>query len=101
MCSLYANNFYIFRDRIGIQSSVDLCAKPELVLEGFLQIGRLKNINGFDFESMKKIRESVSTIDPKFFLSQEAGNQFINILKSPIQKHLGTSCFCSGIVLMY
>ena len=78
----YANNFYIFRDRIGIQSSVDLCAKPELVLEGFLQIGRLKNINGFDFESMKKIRESVSTIDPKFFLSQEAGNQFINILKS-------------------
>ena len=78
----YTNNFYIFRDRIGIQSSVDLCAKPELVLEGFLQIGRLKNINGFDFESMKKIRESVSTIDPKFFLSQEAGNQFINILKS-------------------
>ena len=78
----YANNFYIFRDRIGIQSSVDLYAKPELVLESFLQIGRLKNINGFDFESMKKIRESVSTIDPKFFLSQEAGNQFINILKS-------------------
>ena len=78
----YTNNFYIFRDRIGIQRRVDLCTKPELVLEGFLQIGRLKNINGFDFESMKKIREAVPTIDPNFFLSQEAGNQFIDILKS-------------------
>ena len=63
----YANNFYIFRDRIGIQEHVDLCANPELVLEGFLQIGRLKNINGFDFESMKKIRESVSKSIQNFF----------------------------------
>ncbi|MDB0070499.1 [protein-PII] uridylyltransferase [Gammaproteobacteria bacterium] len=78
----YTNNFYIFRDRIGIQGHVDLCANPELVLEGFLQIGRLKTINGFDFESMKKIREAALKIDPKFFLSQTAGNQFIEILKS-------------------
>ncbi|MDB9906904.1 [protein-PII] uridylyltransferase [Gammaproteobacteria bacterium] len=78
----YTNNFYIFRDRIGIHRRVDLCTRPGLVLEGFLQIGRLKNINGFDFESMKKIREVVPTIDPNFFLSQEAGNQFIDILKS-------------------
>ncbi|MDA9069120.1 [protein-PII] uridylyltransferase, partial [Gammaproteobacteria bacterium] len=78
----YTNNFYIFRDRIGIQGHVDLCANPELVLEGFLQIGRLKTINGFDFESMKKIREAALKIDPKFFLSQAAGNQFIEILKS-------------------
>ena len=78
----YTNNFYIFRDRIGIQGHVDLCASPELVLEGFLQIGRLKTINGFDFESMKKIREAALKIDPKFFLSQTAGNQFIEILKS-------------------
>ena len=79
----YANNFYIFRDRIGIQGHVDLCANPELVLEGFLQIGRLKNINGFDFESMKKIREAVPEQSiQNFFLSQTAGNQFIEILKS-------------------
>ncbi|MDB4242923.1 [protein-PII] uridylyltransferase [Gammaproteobacteria bacterium] len=78
----YTNNFYIFRDRIGIHRRVDLCTRPGLVLEGFLQIGRLKNINGFDFESMKKIREVVPAIDPNFFLSQEAGNQFIDILKS-------------------
>ena len=28
----YADNFYIFRDRIGIQGHVDLCINPELVL---------------------------------------------------------------------
>jgi [protein-PII] uridylyltransferase len=84
----YTNNFYIFRDRIGIQGHVDLCTNPELVLEGFLQIGRLKIINGFDFDSMKKIRGAVSKINPKFFLSQEAGNQFIDILKS--QSNLST-----------
>ena len=84
----YANNFYIVRDRIGIQKHVDLCKKPKLVLESFLQIGRLKNINGFDFNSMKKIQEAVPLINPNFFLSQEAGNQFIKILKS--QSNLST-----------
>ena len=63
----YTNNFYIFRDRIGIQGHVDLCTNPELVLEGFLQIGRLKTINGFDFESMKKIREAVPKSIQNFF----------------------------------
>tara|TARA_B110000014_G_scaffold120398_1_gene82737 strand:- start:195 stop:2714 length:2520 start_codon:yes stop_codon:yes gene_type:complete len=78
----YLNHFYIFKDRIGIQNHVNLCKKPELVLEGFLQIGRLKNINGFDFESMKKIQAAVPKINPAFFLNKEAGNQFIEILKS-------------------
>ena len=79
----YTSNFYIFRDRIGIQKHVDLSKKPELILESFLQIGRLKNINGFDFNSMQKIQEAVLVINPDFFLSQEAGDQFIELLKSP------------------
>ena len=53
----YTSNFYIFRDRIGIQKHVDLSKKPELILESFLQIGRLKNINGFDFNSMQKLSQ--------------------------------------------
>ena len=81
-------NFYIFKDRLGIQEHIDLVKNPELVLESFLQIGRLKKINGLDFVSMRKLQEAVTKINADFFLSRETGNQFIEILKS--QTNLST-----------
>ena len=84
----YTKNFYVFRDRLGIQEHIDLAKNPELVLESFLQVGRLKNINGLDFMSMRKIQEAIPKINANFFLSRATGNQFIEILKS--QTNLST-----------
>ena len=46
------------------------------------KVGKLKKINGLDFKSIKKIKSALSQIDPNYFLSPQAGNQFIDILKS-------------------
>lgn len=78
----YAKNYYISKDRLGIQASVNLVKKPELILESFLHIGRLKKINGLDFYSMRKIKEAIPKINPSFFMGVHAGNQFIEILKA-------------------
>ena len=84
----HTRNFYVFRDRLGIQKQADLIKNPELILESFLQIGRLKNINGLDFMSIRKIQEAVPRINNKFFLSHETGQQFMKILRS--QNNLST-----------
>ena len=41
-----------------------------------------KKINGLDFQSIKKIKGSLSNIDSKYFLLPKAGSQFLEILKS-------------------
>ena len=78
----YTKNFYLFKDRLGIQEHVNLVKHPELILESFLQIGRLKNINGLDCLSIQKIRTALPKVGTKFFLTIETGNQFLEILKS-------------------
>ncbi len=78
----YTKNYYIFKDRIGIAENVDLVKNPELILDSFIQVGKLKRINGLDFKTIKKIQESLPKIDPKYFLLPEAGTQFLQILRS-------------------
>ena len=73
-------NFYIFKDRLGIQEHIDLVKNPELVLESFIQIGRLKKINGLDFVSMRKLQEAVTKITAPTINHPEIYNQFIEIL---------------------
>jgi len=78
----YSNKYYTFKDRIGISDRLDLIKKPELILESFIKVGKLKKINGIDFKSIKKIQESLPRIDSNYFLSAKAGSQFIQILRS-------------------
>jgi len=78
----YSRDFYIFKDRLGISDRINLVKKPEFILESLKKVGELKKINGLDFKSIKKIKSALSQIDPNYFLSPQAGNQFIDILKS-------------------
>ena len=78
----YTKNYYIFKDRIGIAENIDLIKRPELILDSFIQVGKLKRINGLDFKSIKKIQQSLPEIDSKYFLLPEVGAQFLRILKS-------------------
>ncbi|MBA4692185.1 MAG: [protein-PII] uridylyltransferase [SAR86 cluster bacterium] len=78
----YSTHYYIFKDRLGISDRIDLVKNPEFILESFIKVGKLKKINGLDFKSIKKIQSSLLKIDPKYFLSPQAGQQFIEILKS-------------------
>ena len=78
----YSRDFYIFKDRLGISDRINLVKKPEFILESLKKVGKLKKINGLDFKSIKKIKSALSQIDPNYFLSPQAGNQFIDILKS-------------------
>ena len=78
----YSGDFYVFKDRLGISDRINLVKKPEFILESLIKVGKLKKINGLDFKSIKKIQLALSQIDPNYFLSPKAGNQFIEILKS-------------------
>jgi len=78
----YNKNYYIFKDRLGFANHIDLTKKPELILESLIQVGKVKKINGLDFKSIKKIQTALPKIDSKYFLSEEAGNQFLQILRS-------------------
>ena len=78
----YKKNYYIFKDRLGIHDHINISKKPEFILETFLQIGRLKKINGLDFKSMQKIQNAIPLIEKSFFTSKIAGKQFIQILRS-------------------
>ena len=78
----YTKNYYIFKDRIGIAESIDLVKRPELILDSFIQVGKLKRINGLDFKTIKKIKGSLPKIDSKYFSLPEAGAQFLEILRS-------------------
>jgi len=78
----YTKNYYIFKDRLGIADSIDLSKRPELILDSLIQVGKLKKINGLDFKSIRKIKVSLSKIDPGYFLLPAAGSQFLQILKS-------------------
>ena len=78
----YSKDFYIFKDRLGISDQIDLVRKPEFILESFIKVGKLKKINGLDFKSIRKIQSALAKINPNYFLSHQAGNQFIEILKS-------------------
>ena len=79
----YTKNFYIFKDRLGINNQVNLIKSPEIILDSFIQIGRLKKVNGLDFKSIQKIQKSLPKINPEYFLNQKAGSQFLQILASP------------------
>ena len=79
----YTKNYYVFKDRLGINSKVNLIKNPEIILDSFIQIGRLKKINGLDFKSFQKIKKSLPKINLKYFLKQQAGSQFLQILASP------------------
>ena len=78
----YKKNYYTFKDRLGIADHINLNKKPELILDSLVHVGKLKRINGLDFKSIKKIQKSLPKINSKYFLSQEAGSQFLEILKS-------------------
>ncbi len=78
----YSRDFYVFKDRLGISDRIDLVDKPEFILESLIKVGKLKKINGLDFKSIKKIQSALTKINPNYFLSPQAGNQFIEILKS-------------------
>ena len=78
----YSRDFYVFKDRLGISDRIDLVDKPEFILESLTKVGKLKKINGLDFKSIKKIQSALTKINPNYFLSPQAGNQFIEILKS-------------------
>ena len=78
----YSGDFYVFKDRLGISDRINLVKKPEFILESLIKVGKLKKINGLDFKSIKKIQSALTQIDPNYFLSPQAGNQFIEILKS-------------------
>lgn len=78
----YNKNYYIFKDRLGIADHIELAKKPELILESLIQVGEFKKINRLDFESIKKIQAALPKIDSKYFLSKEAGAQFLQILRS-------------------
>ena len=79
----YAKNYYVFKDRLGINSKVNLSKNPEIILDSFIQIGRLKKVNGLDFKSFQKIKKSLPKINLKYFLKQQTGSQFLQILASP------------------
>ena len=78
----YSRDFYVFKDRLGISDRIDLVDKPEFILESLIKVGKLKKINGLDFKSIKKIQSALTKINPNYFLTPKAGNQFIEILKS-------------------
>ena len=78
----YSRDFYVFKDRLGVSDRIDLVDKPEFILESLIKVGKLKKINGLDFKSIKKIQSALTKINPNYFLSPQAGNQFIEILKS-------------------
>lgn len=79
----HTKSYYLFKDRLGISNNINLANNPEAILHSLLQVGKLKKVRGLDFVSMKKIKEALLKIDPEFFLSQYAGDQFILLLKSP------------------
>ena len=78
----FGKDYYIFKDRLGIAENIDLAKRPELILSSFIEVGKHKKINGLDFQSIKKIKRSLSNIDSKYFLLPKAGSQFLEILKS-------------------